>query len=62
MCNFDYLYPENEFFSSIDVIDLLNQKPWLKLINAKIVGKKSFETFEEEMEEAIKFLKITRFG
>ena len=55
---FDYLYPENEFFSSIDVIDLLNQKPWLKLINAKIVGKKSFETFEEEMEEAIKFLKL----
>jgi excinuclease UvrABC nuclease subunit len=30
----------------------------LKLINAKIVGKKSFETFEEEMEEAIKFLKL----
>ncbi|MDI3549606.1 MAG: spore coat polysaccharide biosynthesis protein SpsF [Methanobacterium sp.] len=55
---FDYLYPENEFFSSKDVINLFNKKPWLKLINAKIIQKNSFKTFEEEKKEAIKVLKM----
>ncbi len=55
---FDYLYPKNEFFSSQDVINLFNEKPWLKLVNAKIIEKTSCETFEEELGEAIKVLKL----
>ena len=55
---FDYLYSENAFFSSKDIINLFYQKPWLKIINKKIVQKKIFDTLEEEIEEAKKILDI----
>lgn len=51
---FDYLYPENEYFCIREIIDLFNRKPWLKLINKKIVQKKSYDSLEEELNEITK--------
>jgi len=53
---FDYLYPQNKYFNAYDIVNLFNEKPWLKLINKKIMQKKIFNTLEEELEEAKKIL------
>jgi len=50
---FDYLYPRNKFFGIEDIIELFKKKPWLKLINKKIIQKKIFDSLEEEIREAI---------
>jgi len=55
---FDYLYYNDPFFNSKDIIILFNQKPWLKIINKKIVQKKIFDTVEEEIIEAKKILDL----
>ncbi|WP_457601067.1 cytidylyltransferase domain-containing protein [Hydrogenivirga sp.] len=55
---FDFLYWENEFFTAYDVVRLFEEKPWLKLINKKVVQKKVFNSLEEEIEEAIKVLEL----
>ena len=55
---FDYLYPKNKYFTAYDIINLFNEKPWLKLINKKIMQKKIFNTLEEEIKEAIKILDL----
>jgi spore coat polysaccharide biosynthesis protein SpsF len=51
---FDYLYPINNFFVTEDIIDLFQKKPWLKLINKRIMQKKIHNSLEEEIQEAIK--------
>ncbi|MFX1535457.1 MAG: acylneuraminate cytidylyltransferase, partial [Promethearchaeota archaeon] len=55
---YDYLYPIDSFFSTKDIIDLFKDKPWLKLINKKVVQKKKFNSLEEEIEEAIRVLSL----
>ncbi len=55
---FDYLYPKNKYFNAHDIVNLFNQKPWLKLINNKIIQKKIFNTLEEELKEAVKILDL----
>ena len=55
---FDYLYPKNKYFNAYDIVNLFNEKPWLKLINKKIIQKKIFNTLEEELKEAIKILDL----
>ena len=55
---FDYLYPKNKYFNAYDIVNLFNQKPWLKLINKKIMQKKIFNTLEEELKEAVKMLDL----
>jgi len=55
---FDYLYPKNKYFNAYDIVNLFNQKPWLKLINKKIIQKKIFNTLKEELEEAKKILDL----
>lgn len=55
---FDYLYYENEFFKSKDIVTLFNEKPWLKIINKKISQKKIYSTLEEEIIEAKKILDL----
>ena len=55
---YDYLYPKNKYFSAYDIVNLFNEKPWLKLINKKIIQKKIFNTLEEELEEAKKILDL----
>lgn len=53
---YDYLYPKNKYFNAYDIINLFKEKPWLKLINKKIIQKKIFDTLEEELKEAVKIL------
>lgn len=55
---YDYLYNEDVFFNAKSVVKLLQDKPWLKIINKKIVDKKSFENFDEEIHEAMKVLEL----
>jgi len=55
---YDYLYPKNKYFNAYDIVCLFNEKPWLKLINKKIIQKKIFNTLEEELEEAVKILDL----
>lgn len=55
---FDYLYKRDAFFRFEDIMKLFKDKPWLKLINKKIMAKKSFETFGDEFKEAIKLLEL----
>jgi spore coat polysaccharide biosynthesis protein SpsF len=55
---FDYLYPENPFFGAEEIVNLFREKPWLKLINRKVVQKKTFLSEEEELKEALKVLNL----
>jgi len=55
---YDYLYRENNFFDTNDIIKLFADKPWLKIINKKILQKKKFNSFEEEIAEAVKLLEL----
>ncbi len=55
---FDYLYEKNPYFDAYDIIDLFNKKPWLKLINKKVLQKRVFNSLEEELEEAKKLLEF----
>lgn len=36
---FDYLYRDNKYFGAKEIIDLFRKKPWLRLINKKIIQK-----------------------
>ena len=55
---YDFLYPKDKYFNAYDIVNLFNEKPWLKLINKKIIQKKIFNTLEEELKEAIKILDL----
>ena len=55
---FDYLYPKDKYFTTYDIVNLFKEKPWLKLINKKILQKKILTTLEEELEEAKKLLEL----
>lgn len=55
---YDYLYPKNKYFNTYDIVNLFNEKPWLKLINKKVIQKKIFNNLEEELEEAVKILDL----
>ena len=55
---FDYLFPKKEFFKAEDIVALFKEKPWLKLINRKVVQKKGPLSFEDELKEAIKVLEL----
>ena len=55
---FDYLYPENEFFDTEDIIKLFRDKPWLKTISKSVAHKKIFDSLQPELEEAIRILDL----
>jgi spore coat polysaccharide biosynthesis protein SpsF len=55
---YDYLYEKNQFFDAYDIANLFKIKPWLKVINKKVLQKKIFNTFEEELDEVKKLLKM----
>lgn len=55
---FDYLYAKNEFFNYEEILKLFQDKPWLILINKRTIAKKPFLTFENEVEEALRILKL----
>lgn len=55
---FDYLYEINNFFDARSIIQLFQQKSWLKLINKKIIQKQIFDSLEDEIKEAVKILDL----
>jgi len=55
---FDHLYPKNKYFDAYDIVNLFKEKPWLKLINKKVVQKKILDSLGEEIKEAIKILDL----
>lgn len=55
---FDNLYHKNEFFKLNDINNLFADKPWLILINKKTVPKRSFDTIEDQLEEALRILEL----
>ncbi len=55
---FDYLYRSDEIFKYEDIIKLFEKKSWLKLINKKILAKKTFKTVEDELNEALHILEL----
>ncbi len=57
-CVYDYLYSKNKYFNAYDVVSLFKTKPWLKLINKKIMEKKIFDLVEDEICEAIRVLEL----
>jgi len=55
---FDYLYPQNEFFGTEEIIKLFRDKPWLRTINKNVVQKKIFDSLQQELEEAVRILDL----
>lgn len=55
---FDYLYFENKYFNVHDIINLFEGKPWLKLINKRVMQKKIFNSLEDELAEAVDVLDL----
>jgi len=53
---FEFLFLPNPDFRAKDIVRLFNEKPWLKLINKRIVQKKFFDNEEDELEEAMRVL------
>lgn len=54
---YDNLYDENKFFSLEDIIELFDNKPYLKDINSEITQKKVCNSLEEELAEVINLCK-----
>ena len=55
---FENLYVRNEFFDTKDIILFFKEKPWIRLINKKIVQKKIFDTLDQEIAEALKIIEL----
>jgi len=55
---YDYLYKDGKYFGCNEIINLFDKKPWLYLINKKVVQKKIFKNKKEEFKEALKILKL----
>jgi len=55
---FDELYHENKMFKTKDIITLFKNKPWLYLINKKVMQKKSQTSLKEEVDDAINLLNL----
>lgn len=55
---FDSLYYQNTDFDAYDIVNLFTAKPWLNLINKKVIQKKMFNTLEDELKEAVEILDL----
>lgn len=53
---FDFLFDKTRLFTTENIIDLFNSKPWLNLINSRVTQKKIFDNIEEEIKEATRIL------
>jgi len=53
---FENLYVRNKFFDTKDIIRLFKEKPWIRLINKRVVQKKMFDTLDQEIAEALKII------
>jgi spore coat polysaccharide biosynthesis protein SpsF len=55
---FDELYYKNPFFKTEDIIKLFKEKPYLKLINKKVMQKKTYFNMDDEIKAAEKLLEM----
>jgi spore coat polysaccharide biosynthesis protein SpsF len=55
---YDFLYSANPFFGIEGIVGLFNARPWIGMINEKVVQKKIFNSLEEELREAEKVLAL----
>ncbi len=55
---FDYLYQCNPFFGVKEIVSLFRRKPFLNLINRKILQKRPCNSLEEEFSEALRLLEL----
>jgi len=55
---FDFLYADNEYFDTEDIITLFQRKPWLKFINQNVRQKQVLDTLEQELKEAVRVLEL----
>ena len=53
---YDYLYLEDSYFDTEDIIDFFNKRPYLSKLNNNIVQKKVCVNLEEELNEALNLL------
>lgn len=55
---FDLLYKNNRYFTWRDIIRLFEKKPWLKLVNSRVLQKKLSHSVNSEFNEAIRLLEL----
>ena len=55
---FDCLYSPDNLFCLTDIIELFDNKPWLRAINKNVVQKIIVETFDQEFDESVRVLKL----
>jgi len=55
---FDFLYFDNEYFDTEDIITLFQKKPWLKFINQNVRQKQMLDTLKQELGEAVRILEL----
>ena len=55
---YDNLYERDNFFGAPEIVELFENKPWLRYINEKIVQKKVLDGLDEELEEAVRVLDV----
>lgn len=55
---YDFLYSSSAYFGAEAIINLFDAKPWLRVINEKVLQKKIFDNLEEELREAEKVLEL----
>lgn len=53
---YENLYRRNSYFGAEDIIQLFEDKPWIRLINKRIVQKRMLDTVEQEIDEALRIV------
>ncbi|OPY66112.1 MAG: 3-deoxy-manno-octulosonate cytidylyltransferase [Syntrophorhabdus sp. PtaU1.Bin050] len=55
---YDCLYTQNTDFDAEELVDLFKNKPWLELINRKVLQKRFLSSVEAEIDEALKLIEL----
>lgn len=55
---FNSLYYKNKHFTAYDIVHLFKEKPWLNLINGKVVQKKFYANLKSELKELAKISEV----
>jgi spore coat polysaccharide biosynthesis protein SpsF len=55
---YDYLYDTDPYFTMNAMIKLFKHKPWLHIINNKIIQKKDYHSIHDELREAVRLLDL----
>lgn len=54
---YDELYEGNNYFTLNEIMKLISKKPYLKMINNRVIQKKVCSNLEEELDELLSFCK-----